>query len=707
MRSFSCLLLLGGLASAADLPALTELELVRGSAGVWGTPYALSGTLDSNGNGRPELIVAQGGSVSFVEEDPSARSYREVARIESKGGQFRTVTGIDRPTGGKDLVIGWFGLTELRDARSLAVKASFPSTADYMTSGDIDGDGLPEILVRMPGGNSIEVRDADTLSSRGHLYMPDVGRFEIADITGDGRGEIVTGNGRAYTVAPQGEAWSVTPVWDAGIEGVSRAYRVNYEGQTAIAFASSTDVHLATFGPFPSVRHVASSTVDFTLVVADADGDGHDDLIMATSSRVRAIDLVTGVTLWDRNTSQQPRLGPVYSPVAVDLDGDGIPELVWADANYNAGVVANTLPLTGSPRWRTFHGQSSVADWSLLGRGDGTVSLAYLTDGVGRDTRLGTLGILEGPAFLLQADSGSAWLPGLVPAQNVGQNALSVLPIAGGDDRLLVAGAEYPNGYGPLLSRWLWTFDARGTLLSSRSLDTDVEPLRVAAAQVLDRPERQVIVAGPLPEPQSGPATHIVRVDIVDHATGEVLWQSMPLPGYGQSAVRSLDVADLDADGVLEVIIGYGSGRIAVLRPASGTGVVAEYIGDSYSILERGPGQTAKLATLTEAEASLYDGVSTSPERTFAVADGAFAIALLTQGPDEELMLVEAGHVRGTVVRRLSDGEVVASSNLLAGTRLKAIDIDGDNRKEIVGYGAGAFTIFRLGPDRIFYNGFD
>jgi hypothetical protein len=443
---------------------------------------------------------------------------------------------------------------------------------------------------------------------------------------------------------------------------------------------------------------------DFSTIFADVNSDGHVDLITTTNSEVRALDMVSGVTLWERDTIHQtPSIGSVYHPTANDFDGDGTIELAWANAGYSSGVVAISVPLVGAPRWRSDFKQSYVADSTLVRRAGGSSSIAYLTYATQELPGLGTLGFLDGSTFADQGGSDFSWLPGYDGfGRTVRQHAITSLPLDGIVDAVVVAGAEYPIFGGDPIARWLWTFDGNGALQSSRALMSSTDPQRIATAQVLDRPERQLVVAGWMPQGASGP--HSARVEIVDYSTGNVLWQSVPLPTYDGSPITKLDVADLDADGQLEIVVAYGK-SVAILNPSTSSDVVAEYAAQQFSLLDRGVGRNAKFATLRGTHVAVYDGLSATPEKTFVLPDWAYCIALFTQAPDDVLMFV-TGNYLGLTLRRYADGEILASSNEFLGFSLSAMDIDGDHRIEIVSSGEG-FNIWRLDNDYVFRDGFD
>lgn len=691
---------------SAHLKAAPSLELVRSGVGIVGLPQQLSGTLDTNGNGRPELLVAAGMHVSVVEEDASPRGYREVARVHSPDNSpFEGAMLVDIPGEPKTLLLRWVRRMELRDVANLSVvKATTPGLFERTAIGDIDGDGSLEIVVG--NGYWVKVLDPVDLTLRGTLPISAT-TVAVANIVGDARAEIISDKGSAYSVTRNGPNLSSIQVWNAGMTGTWHPYPVDVDGRAAIVLhdASGFSAQLATFWPTASVRPLVTvGGASFRPLFADVNGDGCVDMIAATNSEVRALDIASGVTLWETNTIHQlPELGPVHSPITTDLDGDGMVELAWAEQYTTSGIVAVSLPLSATVRWRSDTSQVSINDWTLVRNAQGSTSIAYLTQGVQEQPRLGMVGFLSAATLTDQSGSAPAWLPGYPGYLNLSEHAITSIPLDETIDAVIVAGAQYPLFGGASLAQWLWTFDGTGAFISQQDLLTSVAPRRIAAAQVLDRPETQIVIAGFLPEGTTVPLAPSARVEIVDYATGNVLWQSVALPTYSGAPMTKLEVADLDADGQLEIVLAFGE-KVAIFKPSTGSYAVAEHPASHFSLLHRGPGQSAKFATLDYFNIAVYDGLSALPEKEFVLPQGATSIALFKPPTGENLMLATSSF-RGTEIRRYDDGGVEISSQGFANNHsLAAMDIDGDRQIELIG---GNLAVWRIDNDRIFRNGFN
>lgn len=696
LTSLRLMLVFIALVFIATASASPDLVRLRSGVGLVGAPIQLSGTLDVNRNGRPELLVSGRFFITIVEEDDSPRRYREIARVDAPAfSQFWGALLVDVPGEAPALLLRWNTRTELRDTATLAIKATIPDFVDSASIGDVDGDGYPEIVAHVAG--TVALFDPITLEPRGIVPLI-ISGTTVGDILGDARAEIISNDGRAFTITRNGDTLSATEVWNAGFSGPFNPYVINFQGQNAIVLhdAFGYSAQLATFRPAAPLRTIVPSTgPSFQSIFADANGDGSIDLITATSRELRALDIATGLTLWERDTVyQSPTIGFVYQAVTIDLNGDGMAELVWADASYLGGIVAMSIPPSGLPRWRTYANQYQVTDWTLVARPDGKPSLAYLTP-------LGTIGFLVGSTLSDSpfADQAGSALP--AAGRSVVQYAITSSPLQDANGEVVVAGGEYQQGASSS-TRHLWTFAGSGALISERTLQSSTYPQSIATAQLLDRPERQLIVAGRMSDPVSGQPANAARVEIVDYATGNLLWQSVPLPMSEGAAMGELRVADMDADGVPEIIFAYLA-DIRVFKPLIGPDVVASYTAVEFSLLNRGAGRNTKMAILRGTEVAVYDGLSATPEKMFALPSYVYGIALVSQAPDDVLMFATSDY-SGTTVRRYDDGEIVTSNVRFPSLSLEAIDVNGDNRIELIG---SDLNIWQLENDYIFRGDFD
>jgi hypothetical protein len=220
----------------------------------------------------------------------------------------------------------------------------------YITSGDVDGDGLDEIIA---GDRWYAIRafNADT---RGILwdYSPrlDIGALRAYDTDGDGIAEVLYGDGQ------HGDTYVL-------------------DGTTAL--------------PIQSFRNLNSGVTDF--LVEDLDGDGNLELIRGTGNGTTGedyldvIDLVTGETDWVNSAES----GSFNAFAIGDLNGDSIADYVYASPSSDSldgGVVTAVNGATGNILWTTL---PESIQWSTQGiaalavgdiDGDGVVDVLVGTD---------------------------------------------------------------------------------------------------------------------------------------------------------------------------------------------------------------------------------------------------------------------------------------------------------------------------------------
>lgn len=289
---------------------------------------------DINGDGRDDLAVTTRSQVElFTQTATGTMTSAGALTVEAEKVRIADVTSDGRAD---VVVLGWD-----RDAVSVYPQTSagtLASPANYnvplsgyndLEVADVDGDGDNDIvamsgqlyatpdltvLVQSPGGMAVRSYSlpGDSVNANG------VG---VGDVDGDGLGEVIVSHGGNIPA-------SKVTVFEAAADG-------------------SLSVG-ATIGVYDIPEPVE---------VADVDGDGFDDVVVAHGGWYR-ISVLYG---------SAAGLGPVaealsapyashYDPhglVASDLDGDGDDELVVAD--YNNGIL----------RYRNRGTAASVADLSL------------------------------------------------------------------------------------------------------------------------------------------------------------------------------------------------------------------------------------------------------------------------------------------------------------------------------------------------------
>ncbi len=227
---------------------------------------------------------------------------------------------------------------------------SVPGNAFEIVAGDMDGDGLDEIVLVDAIGR---VRRATAVA--GSIELHDIGNLgdnmrsplALADLDGDGALEILGAGERAMHVlsfsGAERQSWPYAYALDPGMS------------------------------PAPEPNGISG-----TALVADLDGDTVMEVLLHSTSGA--------LLVWDRDGRRRPDLetttpaGAVMSPTLADLDGDGRPELA-AMARFDrvqtwdaAAESLTTQEVTDFAVWS--HPQAGETLWGVLGGDPGHSFLA-------------------------------------------------------------------------------------------------------------------------------------------------------------------------------------------------------------------------------------------------------------------------------------------------------------------------------------------
>ncbi|MFH0989286.1 MAG: FG-GAP-like repeat-containing protein, partial [bacterium] len=311
------------------------------------TPISLYISLgDINGDGKPDLAVANGilNTVSVLLNT--------------------TASGASTPT--------------------FTVKTDFPtgSNSTYVSIGDINGDGKPDLAVVNTSSSSVSVLLNTTItgtftptftaktdfSTGSNPYSVSLG-----DINGDGKPDLAVANGNSNTVSVFLNTTSpgaLTPTFSTRTDfttGINPTYLsigdINGDGKSDLIVANlvsnSVSVLLNSTALNASTPSFLTKT-DFSTVsqpsfasIGDIDGDGKPDLIVANGTPSNSVSVLLNTTTTgalvpsfsartDFATGDYPR-----SISAGDLNGDGKLDLAVANLNSNSiSVLLNTSKIS-------------------------------------------------------------------------------------------------------------------------------------------------------------------------------------------------------------------------------------------------------------------------------------------------------------------------------------------------------------------------
>ncbi len=302
---------------------------------------------DVNGDGLPDLIVANNtdGTVSVLLNTTTPGATTPTFATQhafTTGSHPVLVTTADVNGDGKpDLIVA----NQNDNTVSVLLNTTVPPAAtpsfgtqhtfatgtspSWVTAADINGDGKPDLIVANLNSNTVSVllnTTAPGAATPGFVAQQTfaVGNFPLsvtaADVNGDGKPDLIAANGSDNTV--------------------SVLLNTTVPGATTASFASQQAFAV---GPFP-----------ISVTAADVNGDGKPDLIVANPSLDQSGNTVSvllnttapGATIPSFATQQTFFTGAAPVDVtAADLNGDGKPDLIVANSNgTTVSVLLNTTP---------------------------------------------------------------------------------------------------------------------------------------------------------------------------------------------------------------------------------------------------------------------------------------------------------------------------------------------------------------------------
>ena len=332
--------------------------------GSWPTSVAIG---DFTGDGRDDTLTSTGYDFDPVNDYKLFLSVQQAdgtlgvpVRLTTDGGYgdaLRLATGHLDGDGRLDAVLAVKAGVDVFTAGATPlgkrVLVATPSAARDVTVADLNGDGRRDLVVATAshGVLSYAQDKRGRFPSAKTVSSTTVGLLEVADLDGDGRPDVAGTSGSSVVVVRQTGtgAWAA-PVMSAAAGPVSGIDTgdVTGDGRADVVAtsggnrpASVVQVFAQAVGGLAAPRTYASYDIPEPAVVADVDGDGRKDVVVAHGgwNRIGVYRQSPDGTLADEALYAVPYASH-YDPrgLAVgDLDGNGRPDLALAD--YNSGLV--------------------------------------------------------------------------------------------------------------------------------------------------------------------------------------------------------------------------------------------------------------------------------------------------------------------------------------------------------------------------------
>jgi hypothetical protein len=587
-----------------------------------------------------------------------------------------------------------------------AATPSFAAQQTFATAGqpysatavDVNGDGRPDIVVANYLGNNISVLLNTTAPGATTPSFATQQPFATgshpasvtaADVNGDGKPDLIVAN--------------------LSDSSVSVLLNATAPGATTPAFSAQ--------------QTLATGNQPYSVTAVDVNGDGKPDLV-AASSVDNTVSVLLNITAPGATTlgfAAQQSFGAGTNPYSVtvaDVNGDGKPDLVVANSGVNfVSVLRNTTaPGATTPRFAaqqtlaTGTSPYSVAAADVNGDGkpdlmvvnlaDNTVSVLLNTTAAGT----ATLGFASPPSFAVRSH------PYAVTAADVNGDGKPDLIVAnkGFDDVSILLNATAPGAAAP-------------SFASQQSFVAGTSPYWVTAADVSGDGKPDLVVAN------YGEASVSVLLNNTapGASTPSFATQQVFLAGGGPASVA---VSDVNGDGKPDLVVAdFSDGNISVLLNTTAPGaatptfatrqifaagteprsiVAADVNGDGRPDLIVANNGDSTISALLNTTTPGATTLSFSAQQTFATGNAGsapFAVVTADVNGDGKPDVIAANYASGAVAVLLNTTASGATTASFATQRafatgtapesVVAADVDGDGKPDLIAANAGATTV--------------
>ncbi|MBI3268964.1 MAG: protein kinase [Planctomycetes bacterium] len=537
---------------------------------------------DRDGDGRAEVWSWRGSEVTVRDGGTGAlrwkRSFPETGELETLGGP---VTG--GPTHPHLLLLpgrgGTLAAIDVRDGTPVWCRAVRPASAPESRPMCLGALGARVLVSQGTSLTALAAADG----APGWSVAGRFSRFWTVDVDGDGEQEILAAvpqEGLACLEADGRLRWMLRLQCD--VAGVDEFGDVDGDGLSDLLLRGETGLLALARQPRQLWVRRASGALRATPVVLDADGDGRPEVVSlgpwGADRYLACLDGASGLFRWFDRRPAAPNRGPGVA----DRDGDGRPE-IYLVGEPNAGVGYSLYSFRAADgellaRLPLDHGQ--VYSVPLLAdlNGDGVKDVVFHR--WGQQDVLALDGARDG-ATLWRYRVGAFSMGGVAAADLDGDGRPDVVApfmdgfvyaLRGTDGTLLWKAPIGPGGSRAPAS------------LADLNGDGTPDVLLVAASGALWALDGRTgarlgtIKGGTeawgrpavVPRPEGGP---LVVAPMGQAGVVAIEWRkgaTLWTAAAGKNVMTSPIVCDLDKDGIPEVVIACGDGEVSVLDLATG-----------------------------------------------------------------------------------------------------------------------------------------
>ncbi len=313
---------------------------------------------DLNGDGTYEILMGlENGTLQIYD----ARTKMLIKESKFTNERLNSIVYEDADNDSeKDIVISCTQHSYILNPDSLGIKFEIAKGANEIRVGNVDDDGMNEIVLSSGGVYRLTGSGLSTLWNFEPRYD---GYIELSDIDNDSKQEII-----------DAEAWYYIYVYDADEQSSKYAIPsdldinallltdVNGDGLDEIIYGDgqwgSLYCHDAVTGKeIWSVNNPEHGVSGINF--ADIDNDGIQELIWGAGLSSTGPDYLYVYDVSSRNLEWRSDdiVGPFYGIDTGDVDGDGKPEVVAvsyeSESGYGSGVVFIFDPLTKKIKWKS------------------------------------------------------------------------------------------------------------------------------------------------------------------------------------------------------------------------------------------------------------------------------------------------------------------------------------------------------------------